>query len=103
MGIFIYGSTFDEYSTLYRAIVHTIILMFSGATVSEDMIKFSLLGTLFYFVVFFFLIISILVNMFWVFVKNEYVKFEKEKEEISNSKLIKLDTQEIEPHIFYLV
>lgn len=54
--------------------------MVSGKNVSQEMIDFNLIGTLFYFLVFYFLTISILVNMFWVFVKNEYLIFENEKE-----------------------
>ncbi|EAS02660.2 polycystin cation channel protein (macronuclear) [Tetrahymena thermophila SB210] len=102
MGIFIYGANISLYSTLYKAIVQTIILMVSGSSVSQEMISYTLIGTFFYFLVFYFLTISILVNMFWVFVKNEYLNFEKEKQELEDQLYIKQDQhEEIEPHIYY--
>ncbi|KAL4441951.1 hypothetical protein ABPG74_003702 [Tetrahymena malaccensis] len=102
MGIFIYGANISLYSTLYKAIVQTIILMVSGSSVSQEMISYTLIGTFFYFLVFYFLTISILVNMFWVFVKNEYLNFEKEKQELEEQLYIKQDQhEEIEPHIYY--
>lgn len=103
LGVFVYGFRFEEYSTLFRSIVQTLLMMLSALSVSQDMLDFNPLGTFFYFVVFYFLMISILINLFWVFTKNGFVNFEREREkDEKNSSENVTSRKKIEYHFYYL-
>lgn len=77
---FIYGHQIQEFSTFYDTVVTLIGMMMGISEVSDQMIEKTKIGTFFFNLMFYFIIISILSNMFWVFVKNKLVDFEKEKQ-----------------------
>lgn len=76
---FIYGHYILQFSTFYDTVVTLIGMMMGISEVSEEMIEKTKIGTFFFNLMFYFIIISILSNMFWVFVKNKLVDFELEK------------------------
>jgi hypothetical protein len=77
LGNFVYYDLIYAFSTISRTMVTLIGMILGDNDNLDDMVNYSPAVTFIYIMMFFFIIVSVMVNMFWVFVKNNLVDFER--------------------------